>query len=88
MAAEPLYVVPELNEIPVPAVKALATEPAEPVVFWLNVGQVNVPVLKLPAVGVPSAGVTSVGEVASTGAPVPVAVCQVGAKGVEPVTGT
>ena len=38
IAAEPLYVVPELNEMPVPAVKALATEPAEPVVFWLSVG--------------------------------------------------
>ena len=38
MAAEPLYVVPVLNEIPVPAVKALATEPAEPVVFWFSVG--------------------------------------------------
>lgn len=38
MAAEPLYVVPELNEMPVPAVKALATEPAEPVVFWFKVG--------------------------------------------------
>ena len=38
MAAEPLYVVPVLNEMPVPAVKALATEPAEPVVFWFSVG--------------------------------------------------
>ena len=30
---------------------------AVPEVFWLNVGQVNVPVLKLPLVGVPSTGV-------------------------------
>jgi hypothetical protein len=45
---------------------------AVPVVFWLNVGQVNVPVLKSPDVGVPSKGVTSVGEVANTTEPEPV----------------
>lgn len=61
----------------------MATTPvtfdAVPVVFWLNVGHVNVPVLKLPEDGVPSAGVVnvgpeSVGLVASTTAPEPVEV--------------
>ena len=60
---------------PVPPL-ATATVPvtlaAVPVVFWLNVGQVNVPVLKLPDVGVPSNGVTNVGEVANTTEPEPV----------------
>ena len=37
---------------------------AVPDVFWLNVGQVNVPVLKSPDCGVPKIGVTKVGEVA------------------------
>ena len=46
---------------------------AVPVVVWLNVGQVNVPVLKLPDVGVPSTGVTKVGDVAKASTvPVPV----------------
>jgi hypothetical protein len=46
---------------------------AVPVVFWLNVGQVNVPVLKSPDVGVPSTGVTKVGDVAKASTvPVPV----------------
>ena len=45
---------------------------AVPVVFWLNVGQVNVPVLKSPEVGVPRAGVTNVGDVDKTTEPVPV----------------
>ena len=45
---------------------------AVPVVFWLNVGHVKVPVLKFPEVGVPSKGVTSVGDVANTAAPEPV----------------
>lgn len=46
---------------------------AVPVVFWLNVGQVNVPVLKSPDVGVPSTGVTKVGDVAKANTvPVPV----------------
>ena len=49
---------------------------AEPVVLWLNVGQVNVPVLKLPEVGVPSNGVTSVGDVSSTTEPEPVDVVE------------
>lgn len=41
--------------------------------FWLNVGQVNVPVLKSPDVGVPKAGVTKVGDVAKASTvPVPV----------------
>ena len=48
--------VPPLAKLTVPV-----TLLAVPVVFWLNVGQVNVPVLKLPEVGVPSAGVTSDG---------------------------
>lgn len=62
-------------DVPVPPL-ATATMPvtldAVPVVFWLNVGQVNVPVLKLPDCGVPRIGVTKVGEVANTSAPVPV----------------
>ena len=37
---------------------------AVPVVFWLNVGHVNVPVLKFPLTGVPRVGVTNTGEVA------------------------
>lgn len=48
--------------------------PAVPEVFWLNVGQVNVPVLKLPEVGVPSRGVVNDGLVDSTFAPEPVEV--------------
>jgi hypothetical protein len=60
---------------PVPPL-ATATVPvtfaAVPVVFWLNVGQVYVPVLKSPDVGVPRAGVTNVGDVAKTKAPEPV----------------
>ena len=47
---------------------------ALPVVLWLNVGQVKVPVLKLPEVGVPSNGVTSVGLVDKTFEPEPVEV--------------
>ena len=51
---------------------------AVPVVFWLNVGQVNVPVLKLPLVGVPKTGVTNVGDVAKAKTvPVPVVVYEV-----------
>ena len=46
--------------------------PAVPVVFWLNVGQVNVPLLKLPDVGAPRMGVTSEGDVDKTTEPVPV----------------
>ena len=57
---------------------AIATVPvtleAVPVVFWLKVGQVNVPVLKLPDVGVPKAGVTNAGLVDSTTLPDPVEV--------------
>ena len=41
-----------------------------PVVFWFNVG--NVQLAKLPEVGVPSTGVTSVGLVANTNEPDPV----------------
>ena len=48
----------------------VANEPADPVVFWFNVG--NVQLAKLPEAGVPNAGVTSVGEVANTTAPEPV----------------
>jgi hypothetical protein len=58
-----------------PEVMAKVTESpaAGPVVFWLNVGQVNVPVLKSPEVGVPRTGVTNVGLVANaTTVPVPV----------------
>lgn len=46
---------------------------ADPVVFWLKVGQVNVPVLKLPDCGVPRIGVVKLGEVANaTTVPEPV----------------
>jgi hypothetical protein len=45
---------------------------AVPVVFWLNVGHVNVPVLKSPDVGVPRAGVTKDGDVDNTTDPEPV----------------
>ena len=54
------------------AVVAVVAVAAFPVVFWLNVGQVNVPVLKLPDVGVPKIGVTSDGLVDKTTEPVPV----------------
>ena len=43
-------------------------------VFWLKVGQVNVPVLKLPALGIPKLGVTSTGEIDNTTLPLPVLV--------------
>lgn len=38
---------------------------ALPVVFWLNVGHVNVPVLKSPDCGVPKIGVVKLGDVAN-----------------------
>ena len=61
--------------VPLPPL-ATATIPvtfeAVPGVFWLKVGQVNVPVLKLPDCGVPKMGVTKVGEVANTKEPEPV----------------
>ena len=51
---------------------------AVPVVFWLKVGQVNVPVLKLPDCGVPKIGVVKLGYVASaTTVPEPVVVYDV-----------
>ena len=61
---------------PVPPL-AIATVPvtfdAVPVVFWLKVGHVNVPVLKLPDCGVPRIGVVKLGDVASaTTVPEPV----------------
>ena len=61
---------------PVPPL-AIATVPvtllAVPVVFWLKVGQVNVPVLKSPDCGVPRIGVVKLGDVASaTTVPEPV----------------
>ena len=57
----------------------MATTPvtllAVPVVFWLKVGHVNVPVLKSPDCGVPRIGVIRLGDVASTNVvPVPVVV--------------
>lgn len=59
--------------VPPEATASVADSPAAvPVVFWLNVGHVNVPVLKLPDAGVPSAGVTSDGLVDKTTDPVPV----------------
>ena len=36
---------------------------AVPVVFWLNVGQVNVPDEKFPETGVPKIALVSIGEV-------------------------
>jgi len=64
-----------VNPVPPEAIANVADKPAAvPDVFWLNVGQVKVPVLKLPDVGVPSKGVTSVGEVAKTTEPEPVEV--------------
>jgi hypothetical protein len=62
------------------AVVALVAVAAFPVVFWLNVGQVNVPVEKLPDVGVPSNGVTKLGLVANTKAPLPVSSVTAAAK--------
>ena len=53
---------------------------AVPVVFWLKVGQVNVPVEKLPDCGVPKIGVTKVGEVAKTNDPLPVSSVTAAAK--------
>lgn len=49
---------------------AAETLPAEPVVFWFNVGKVQF--AKLPDAGVPSAGDTSVGLFESTTLPEPV----------------
>jgi hypothetical protein len=69
--------VPVLVVTPVPpeATARVVDKPAAvPVVFWLKVGQVNVPVLKLPDCGVPKIGVTSVGEVDNTLLPEPVLV--------------
>ena len=70
----------------------VATDPALPVVFWFNVGKVQL--VNVPEVGVPSKGVTNVGEVANTTAPDPVlevmlmfgAVPPLDAKGEEAVT--
>jgi hypothetical protein len=59
--------------VPPDVVAKVADSPAAvPVVFWLNVGQVNVPVLKFPDVGVPSKGAINVGVFAKTNEPVPV----------------
>ena len=72
-----LLPVPVLVVTPVPPLVTanVALSPAAvPVVFWLNVGHVNVPVLKLPLVGVPNNGVTNVGLVDNTTLPVPVLV--------------
>ena len=66
---------PDVVVAPVPpeATASVADRlPAEPVVFWLSVG--NVQLAKLPEVGVPKIGVTSVGLVASAFAPEPVEV--------------
>jgi hypothetical protein len=62
-----------VTPVPPDATAKVADKPAAvPVVFWLNVGHVNVPELKFPLVGVPSKGVTNVGEVDSTTLPLPV----------------
>ena len=52
-AAEPLNVVPAAAPPVLVNVTALATEPALPVVFWFNVG--NVQLVSVPLEGVPSA---------------------------------
>ena len=69
--------------VPVPPLTT-ATMPvtldAVPVVFWLKVGQVNVPMLKSPDCGTPRIGVTKVGDVANTNAPVPVSSVTAAAK--------
>ena len=56
--------VPPLDEL-VPLLKfvAVVAVAALPVVLWLNVGQVKLPLLKLPDAGVPRAGVTRLGFV-------------------------
>jgi hypothetical protein len=65
-----------VTPVPPDATAKVADKPAAvPVVFWLNVG--NVQLAKLPLVGVPKigvtkVGVTSVGEVESTTFPLPV----------------
>ena len=66
----------KLNALRVVSVELLVAVilAAVPVVFWLNVGQVNVPVLKSPEAGVPSTGVTKVGDVDNTLEPEPVEV--------------
>ena len=51
---------------------------AFPVVFWFNVG--NVQLVKLPDAGVPRAGATNVGLVANTKAPLPVSPVTAAAK--------
>ena len=51
---------------------------AEPVVFWLSVG--NVQLVSVPELGVPSAGVTNVGLVANTNEPEPVSSVTVAAR--------
>ena len=58
--------------VPPLAITSVEDKPAAvPDVFWLKVGQVNVPVLKLPDVGVPNTGVTNDGLVDKTTDPVP-----------------
>jgi hypothetical protein len=62
-------------------VAKVADKPAAvPLVFWLKVGQVNVPVLKFPDVGVPSKGAINVGVFAKTKAPEPVSPVTAAAK--------
>lgn len=61
--------------VPPEAGDKVADKPAAvPEVFWLKVGQVNVPVLKSPDVGVPKTGVTKLGLIDNTTEPVPVLV--------------
>ena len=65
----------EVCPVPPLAIAKVAESPAAvPEVFWLNVGQVKVPVLKLPEAGVPNAGVTKEGELDNTTEPEPVEV--------------
>lgn len=68
---------PDAVVAPVPpeATASVEDKPAAvPVVFWLKVGHVKVPVLKLPDCGVPKIGVVNDGLVESTFAPEPVEV--------------
>ena len=65
--------------VPPEAGDKVADKPAAvPVVFWLKVGQVNVPVLKSPDWGVPRIGVVNDGDVAkATTVPEPEVVYEV-----------
>jgi hypothetical protein len=74
LSIDAIVVAPYLNSSLPPDSTTLklvvTTDPAEPVVFWFSVG--NVQFVNVPEVGVPKIGVTKVGLVANTIAPLPV----------------